>query len=83
MKTSALLRGVVTDDGGIYRRWFTHTQERKSLKQPRLPQGRAFVLPRKHGGLDPERLPAEKQRRGNLEAFMSAGQERLLGRRRS
>lgn len=48
-----------------------------------LPQGRAFVLPGKHGGLDPERLPAEKQRRGNLEAFMSASQEALLGRRRS
>lgn len=57
--------------------------ERKSLKQPWLPQGLAFVPPRKHSSLDPKQLPAEKQRRENLNAFMSAVQEHVLRHRRS
>lgn len=56
--------------------------ERKSLKQPWLPQGLAFVPPRKNSSLDTERLPAEKPRE-NLNAFMSAVEEHVLRRRRS
>lgn len=41
----------------------TLVEERKSLKQPRLPQGLAFVPPTKHSSLGSERLPLENKDR--------------------
>lgn len=89
MKTTLLfhsVESVVTDDmasttdGNAVCMPPFHTDVRgiKSSTQLRLPQGLAFVPPRKHGSLDPEQLPTEKQRPENLKTFVSGIHGQIL-----
>lgn len=69
-----------TTDGNIVCMPSVHADiwERKSLTQLWLPQGLAFIQPRKHCSLDSERLPTEKQRQENLKTFVSDIHEQIL-----
>lgn len=73
---------VSTTDGNLVcmPSFQTDVWEIKSLTQLRLPQGLAFVPPRKHGSLHSEQLPTEKQRQENLKTFMSGIHEQILRR---